>query len=515
MHPGEFIRRSAQSYANNVVVWFEGREQTYAQMFDRAKRLANVFREMGAKPGDRVAVLGDNAFETVELAAACALGNFPRATFYTYHAAPINRYLMELTGATILVVQAKYHETLAPLLAGLPRLKGVLVQGSTEYEKAIANASAEDLNVPVADDDVHIIRFSSGTTGKPKGIAHSVERWQAVQDAWRWVTPMITEQSRYLTLTSIAHLGVAFLWGTLTMGARIVPVASFDPREALDLLESQRVTHAVAAPVMIREMVKEPDATKRDLTSLRCLMYAGSPIAATTLRSAIQVFGSSLYQLYAQGEAQPITMLLPQDHVVGGTEKQERRLRSVGRGVANMEVTVRGENGEILPPEAIGEIAARGPSTMSCLWEDPAATAERTLPDGSVLTRDMGFIDTDGYVYLVDRKDDMIVSGGYNVWPTEIEQALFTHPAVAEACVFGVPHEKWGETPKAIIVLKEGMKATEEELIAHTRELVGGVKKVTSVEFRTSLPRTPTGKVQRGILKEPYWKGHTTKIAGS
>ncbi len=509
-------------YRDNLAVSFEGREQTYAALFERACRLANVFRACGAARGDRVAVLGDNAFETVEQAAACALANNPRATLYTYQSAATNRYLLELVGARVLVVQARYAAELVPLLEGLKELREVIVfgegprpAGTTDYETALAAHAPDDVLVPVEPDDVHIVRFSSGTTGKPKGIYHSVARWTQYNNEWRWVTPMLTERSRYLVPASLCHLGVAFLWGTLAVGACIIPVPAFDARRVLDLLESHRATHTVAAPVMIRDMVRDATARQRDFSNLQCLMYAGSPIAPETLDAAIEVFGPTLFQLYAQSEAMPITMLLPHQHAPRGTEAERKRARSAGRPTPNVVVSIRGEDGRALPVGEVGEIAARGPSTMSGIWGDPRATADRTLPDGSVLTRDMGYMDEDGFVYLVDRKDDMIVSGGFNIWPSELEDALRGHPAVSDACVFGVPDDRWGETPLAAVVPAPGRQVTEDELIAHTRNIVGGVKKITRVVFLNSLPRTATGKVQRNALKAPYWAGRETRIAGS
>ena len=521
MNPASIIRRSARSYANNIAVWFEAREQTYGELFERACRLANVFRAAGAVPGDRVAMLGDNAFETIELAAACALGNYPRATLYTYHAPAINRYLIELTGARVVAVQAKYVHALMPLLDGLTELRAIIVfggaapPGTLSYDLALADASAEDVEVPIGDEDPHIIRFSSGTTGKPKGIWHSNARWAQYNSEWRWVTPMISERSRYFVPCALAHLGVAFLWGILAVGGRIVHLPAFEPALALELLETQKITHAVLVPVMIREMLQDVSCGTRDFSALQCLMYSGSPIAAGTLRSAIAVFGEVLYQMYGQSEVVPVTMLLPHQHVVEGSAAEVRRLRSVGRATPNVGLTIRGEDGCILAVDEIGEIAANGPAVMSGLWNDPQGTVARTLSDGSILTGDMGYLDADGFLYLVDRKNDMIVSGGFNIWPTELEQALSSHPAVAEASVFGVPDEKWGETPKASVVLRDGSSASAEELIGHVREIVGSVKKVTSIDFVAALPRTATGKVQRNVLKDPYWANHTGKVAGS
>jgi acyl-CoA synthetase (AMP-forming)/AMP-acid ligase II len=522
MDPATIVRRAATMYRDHAAVRCEGREQTYAELFRRACRLANALRACGARPGDRVATLGDNAFESIEQAAACALGNFPRATLYTYQGAPTNRYLLELTGTRVLVVQQKYALELMPLLEGLSELRAVIVfgdgpvpPGALAYEEALGRASEADDLVPNGIDDVHIIRFSSGTTGRPKGIYHSVGRWAQYNNEWRWVTPLLTERSRYLVPTSLNHLGVAFLWGVLAVGGCILPMPAFEPRRVLELLEQERITHTVAAPVMIREMLRDPSSRTRDFSALQCLMYAGSPIAPDTLQAAIEVFGPALFQMYAQSEAMPISMLLPHQHVTDGSEHRSRRLRSVGRPTPNVVVTVRDEDGRVLPPGAIGEIAARGPSTMSGIWNDAAATAARTLEDGSILTRDMGYLDEDGFIYLVDRKDDMIVSGGYNIWPSELEEALARHPAVSEACVFGVPDEKWGETPMAAVVLRAGMQAGAEELVAFTRQELGGVKKVTQVVFLPGLPRTATGKVQRHVLKEPHWAARGTRIAGS
>lgn len=522
MDPGSTIRRNASMYANNSAVWFEGRTQTYAELFERSCRLVQVIRGCGARPGDRVATLGDNAYESVEQAAACAIGNFARATLYTYQSAATNAYLVELTGARVLIVQAKYAPDIISLVSKLPELRAVVVfgegdrpSGAIDYEDAIATASNEDIVVPARPDDVHIIRFSSGTTGKPKGIFHTVERWAQYNNEWRWVTPMMTECSRYLVPTSLAHLGVSLLWSALTVGACTIPVPAFGAHRVLELLESQHVTHAVAAPVMIRDMVRDPTARSRDLSKLQCLMYAGAPITMETMHAAIEVFGTSLFQLYAQSEAMPVTMLLPHQHAPNGSEREQRRLRSVGRPTPNFCVTVRDEQGVILPPGQIGEIAACGPSTMSGIWGDAEATSRRTLPDGSILTRDMGYVDEDGFVYLVDRKDDMIVSGGFNIWPSELEDAVRTHPAVADVCVFGVPDDHWGETPMAAVAVREGAQVTEADLIRHTRDIVGGVKKVTGIAFMPSLPRSANGKVERNVLKEPYWKDHDTRISGS
>lgn len=519
MHPGQMIRRSARIYAGNTAVKVDGFEQTYGEMFERANRLANALRSLGVLPGDRVATLGNNGPETLEQVAACALGNFARATLYTYHSAETNRYLLEHIGARAILVQDTYYKELQPLLSNLPGLDvvvyGTTPDGALDYEELIATSSDEEVDVPVLGSDIHIIRFSSGTTGRPKGIVHSVDRWMAYNSEWRWVTPMLDETSTYFVPVALAHLGVAFLWQTLAVGGCILMQSTFEARSALDLLESENVTHTAVVPVMIKSMLELPGCESRSFPHLQCVMYSGSPITQTTLKRALTVFGPVMFQLYAQSEVMPMTMLLPYQHVTEGSDKETARLRSVGRATPNVNLTVRDEDGLTVPAGVVGEVAATSPGSMSAIWNDPDSFAERTLPDGSILTRDMGYLDEEGFLYLVDRKDDMIVSGAYNIWPTELEEVLAEHPGVEDVCVVGVPDERWGETPKALVVLSPGYEVSETDLIAYSRDRLGGVKKITSVEFVAELPRSGAGKLLRAQLKKRFWGTGTVRIRGS
>lgn len=515
------IRKSGQYYRDHTAVLFEGRTQTYGELLERAGRLANGLASLGVKRQDRVAVLADNRYETVEIAAACALGNTPVATLYTYYNSETHIYLLEKTDARVLIVDEALYPALAEALAHLPGLRAVVVLGSSSppgthaYDELLARSGAEVEPVPVRGDDVHIIRFSSGTTGRPKGIYHTVDRWLAYSSEWRWMTPRLTEQDTYLVAVSLAHLGIAYLWGCLAVGARIVPMRHFDPAEFAELVERNRVTYTAMVPTMIQKVLDTPDAARRDFSSLRCLTYAGAPIAGETLRRAVGLFGDSLHQMYAQSEVAPLSMLLPHEHRLDGDEVSRRRLRSVGRPSAHVVVTVVDDDGNPVAPGEIGEIAALSPGGMSGIWGDPEATAARMLPDGSVLTRDMGYVDQDGYLYLKDRKDNMIISGGYNIWPVELEDLLLSHPEVESVCVIGVPHDVWGETPKAVVVRAPGASVTEEELIALTRERLGRVKRVTSVDFVDRIPVSVNGKVLRAVLRDPYWAGRDSLVGGA
>jgi acyl-CoA synthetase (AMP-forming)/AMP-acid ligase II len=220
-----------------------------------------------------------------------------------------------------------------------------------------------------------------------------------------------------------------------------------------------------------------------------------------------------MYQMYGQSEAVPLTVLRPSEHTVDGGADGQSLLRSAGRATPNSEIRILDDRGYEMQPGEVGEIAARSPAAMAGIWRDPEATAQRVTADGFVLTRDMGYLDADGYLYLADRKEDMIISGGFNIWPAELENALASHPAVADVAVVGVPHPKWGETPVAFVVLRAGSHADEDELIRYSREKVGAVKRVTVVRFVDDLPKTPIGKILRRAVREKYWQSAERPVA--
>ncbi|MDH6282650.1 acyl-CoA synthetase (AMP-forming)/AMP-acid ligase II [Prescottella agglutinans] len=508
------LSKSASQFSGRIAVWCDGREQTYAELYDRASRLANALTDRGLNKGDRVALLSANAFETTEQIAALALGGFVRAGLYAHETGEVNAYLTELVDARVLIVHESLYANIAPQIPGLEKLEHVLVfggevpEGADSYEGALANASATPPTTVTRPDDIHVIRFSAGTTGRPKGIVHTMQRWLDNNDEYRWVTPQIDERDAYLAAGQLTHAAVLWLWPILQVGGRIVVMPAFEPGRALELIEQQRVTVTLVVPTMISALLAHPDVDTRDLSSLRCLNYAASPIAERTMERALLKFGPVLYQLYAQSECITATMLQPHQHT-------QKYLRSVGRATPNAEITIVDPSGNTLPVGEIGEIAVRAPGQMSELWKNPEANEERHLPDGRLLTRDMGYLDEDGFLFLADRKEDMIISGGYNIWPAELENAVASHEAVREVCVVGIPHEKWGETPRAFVVVEPGSEVTEMELIEVTRAAVGSVKKVTSVEFVDALPKSGVGKILRREVKKTFWEGEGRGIGGA
>lgn len=518
---GTIIENSATRFGDRVAVWCNGRTQTHAELLDRASRLANTLRGLGLVKGDRVGMLSMNSFETAEQIAGIALGGFVRSGVYAHETGAVNAYLLELVDAKALIVSSALLDNIRPYFASLPLLEHVLVfdgavpEGLLDYESLLAAADRSLPDVRTSRDDIHVIRFSAGTTGRSKGIVHTVGQWLDNNDEYRWVTPQLDERDAYLAAGQLTHAASLWFWPLLQVGGRIIVMKSFDAGRALHLIEEQHPTVTLVVPTMIQAMLAHPDIDKRDLSSIRCLNYAASPISETTMARALERFGPVLYQLYAQSEAITITMLLPHEHEPDRPARQRRRSRSVGRPTPNTVVTVVDEDGNPLPPFEVGEIAARAPGVMLEIWKDPATTSARKLPDGSVLTRDMGYLDEQGYLYLADRKEDMIISGGFNIWPTELENAIESIPGVREVCVVGVPHEKWGETPRAFVVADPGAELSEELIIAETRRLVGSTKKVTSVEFWEKLPKSGVGKILRRQVRETVWKDLDQRISGA
>lgn len=511
---GELLRTSARHHRDRIAMTCQGVDQTYGELFERSCRLSQALAGLGLEPADRVALLGPNSRWTVEQATGVALGGFVRAALYAHQTAEVNAYLTDLVDAKVLIVAASLADALLERRHEMTSLTHVVVydgpaaEGALAYEDLLAAASAEDPMVRTAPNDLHVIRFSAGTTGRPKGIAHTVEGWMRSNDEYRWVTPQLDERDVYLAVGQLTHAASVFLWPMLQVGARVVVVPAFTPALALELIETERATFTLVVPTMIQAMVAHPHATGRDLSSLRCVNYAASPISEATLLRAVELFGDDvMYQMYAQSEAWPITMLLPHEH--------RDRPRSVGRATPNNVLTVVDDEGNPVPAGGIGEIAVRGPGRMLEVWKEPEATAARTLPDGSLRTRDMGRLDEAGYLFLADRKDDLIISGGFNIWPAELENAIAAHPAVAEVCVVGVPHDKWGETPIAVVVPAPGAVIDEAQIIAFCREKVGAVNKVTAVEVVDELPKSGVGKVLRRVVREQYWAGRDSNVGGA
>ena len=500
-------------YRGNVAVTFEGQHQTYAELGDRACRLANALAGLGLAPGDRVAMLADNNLEFIEQTVGIALAGMVRCPMYTQNTASTHAYMLNAVGARVIIVQDKYAADIESVRDQVPALDHVIVMGGSnagpgprEYESLLASASPKFPDVVVAPDADHVIRFSAGTTGKPKGIVFSQAGWLAQGNEFALALPRLEETDAYLVASPMSHAAGLMIWPILTAGGRYVIMSSFDPTQFLDLIDSERCTLTMLVPTMIHVLAAVPGAKSRDLSSMRAVTYGASPITERTLKAGLELWGNIMYQFFGQSEALPGTILAPAYHRTGGSERDRRILSSAGRPSPNTAITIRDDEDNVLPVGETGEICVNTPGAMKAIWGDPEATTARFTADGSVRTRDMGYLDEEGFLHLVDRKEDMIISGGFNVWPLEVENALTAHPDVEEAIVVGVPDEKWGEAVFAVVVLQEGATATEEELLSFVRDKVGPVKRPKRLVIsQQPLPKSQVGKPLRRQAREMYW----------
>jgi acyl-CoA synthetase (AMP-forming)/AMP-acid ligase II len=506
------MRRSARFHAGYEAIVHGDRRFTFAEAWRRGLRLANALLGLGLGPGDRVGVLEANSVEAVDFFCGTAAANLVRVPLYPRNARGAHVHMLAHTGCRALVVSGHLAHEVDGIRAEVPSLEHVVVRDGG-YEDWLAGHPDDDPDVPVEPSDVYVIRHTGGTTGLPKGVAYTHKAWLDTGRDWFYNFPPVDIGDRCLHAGPISHGSGYFFTPIWLSGGTNALLDAFEPANVLDLLERERIAYMFLVPTMLNALARVPGAAERDWSHLKVLQVGGSPIADDTALLAREVFGMVLYQGYGQTEALPATMMGPREWF--STVPGSQPLRSAGRPLPFADLSIRDDDGRELPLGDEGEIAIRCDGQMSGFWKNEEATRAR-LRDGWVMTGDIGRLDRNGYLYVLDRKDDMIISGGFNIWPAELENVLLDHPAVVEAAVFGVPDERWGETPLALCVVAPGANVAEQELIERCRERLGSYKKPSRVELRTEpLPKSAVGKLQRKLLREPYWAGHDRRVAGS
>jgi long-chain acyl-CoA synthetase len=351
--------------------------------------------------------------------------------------------------------------------------------------------------------------YTSGTTGRPKGVM--LTEGNVTSNASHGIMYLhFDEGHTWIHATPMFHLADAWsCWTIAWVGGRHVFLREFSPAGYLTLVERERVTTSLLVPTMINAVINDPRVREYDTSSLRLLVFGASPMPVDRLRAAMQVFPAVRFiQMYGMTETAPFATGLPyDDETVNGPEHMVRRLASCGREIPGVEARVVREDGSEVSPGEVGEIVMRGPNIMKGYWREPEASAD-TLRGGWMHSGDMATVDEEGYIFIVDRKKDMIITGGENVYSTEVENAIYEHPAVLEAAVIGIPDAYWGERVHAIVVLKEGQSLEAQELTDFCRRHIAGYKIPRSVEFVAALPKTGSGKIQKSVLREPYWQAH-------
>jgi long-chain acyl-CoA synthetase len=502
----DVVREHAAARGDVIAIRHAARELTFAALDERSNRLAQALLALGANEGSRIAYLDRTAPELVELLFAASKIGAVAVPLNWRLATPELRAVIADAQPQLVIAGAGYAalgEELASSASPQANLVVVGDEGATGYEALLDAAEAADPGGRGERDDIVLQLYTSGTTGVPKGVLTTHRNLTAAAETspyWEFDAESVS-----LTPLPMFHIGgIGWVYLGLWNGGTTILVSEFVAEDVLDLLEGQRVTNAVFVPTMLQLLTSVPGASERDFSALRSIAYGASPITTPVLKAALRTFRCSLYGIYGLTESTGgVVQLGPEDHDPGGP--REHLLRSVGRPFPWVELRivdpVTGAEREV---REVGEVWLRAPNVTLGYFERPDETAAALTEDGWLRTGDGGYLDEEGYLFLTDRVKDMIVSGGENVYPVEVEEALAQHPDVVDVAVIGVPHERWGETVKALVIPRPSAAPTAEELVEFARERLAGYKLPRSIEFVDDLPRTPSGKVLKRVLRERY-----------
>lgn len=507
------LRRSVSLNAQRPAVIAGEHELTFAAMWERGLRLANGLLALGLEPQDMLATLEDNSLGAVDTYIAAAAANLVRVPLYSRNARAAHVAMLRNVAATALIVDESHVEEISGIEADVPSLKWIVVRDAA-YEQWLADQSPADPDPPINERDLYIIRHTGGTTGAPKAVPNSHRTWIAAARDYFYPLPAPALGDRILHIGPLSHASGYWLLPLWAVGGVQIVVHGLDTVQMLDVMERERAAYAFIPPVLLSRFTRVPGAAQRDWSSAKALLMSGGPISEETIRRAREVFGDRpLHQLYGQTETGAVAVMGPQEWFadVPGSNP----LMACGRTHPWVEIEVRGEEGEPLPIGESGELAVRAEGQFRGFYNAPDDTAAR-LVDGWVLTGDVGRLDENGYLYLLDRKHDVIVSGGFNIHPLELENVIASHPDVIEVAVFAVPDAQWGETPMAVCCVEPGATVSEEEIRRLVTGRLGSYMKPTHVTITHEfLPRSPIGKIMRRTLRDPHWAGHERRIAGA
>lgn len=518
MNTTDFLTIASAIVPDRPAIIFEGKKFTFGQLNERSNRLAHVLTKLGIKKGDIVSILQVNCNQYLEAYfAAAKLG----VIF-----APLNfrakdeelTYMLNNCEAKILFVGERYLEMVQTMRPNLPKVEHYIsidkkVDGMLYYEDLLVKASPEDVFTEIDDNDVAMLMYTAGTTGRPKGVPLTHNSF--VTYMLSNVSPVDPEieEINLLTVPLYHVAGVQAVLAATYGGRTLAMMRQFEVKEWMKTVEKTKANRAMLVPTMLKRVIDDPEFSKHDLSSLKVITYGAASMPFEVIKKAIEVFPKVMFiNAFGQTEtASTITTLGPEDHVISGTEEQKqkklKRLQcSIGRPMDDVQIKIADEHGKEVPLGEVGEIIAKGPRVMSGYWKDPEKTAKALTKDGWLHTGDKGYVDEEGYIYLAGRGDDMIIRGGENISPEEVENVLYSNPKVEEAAVIAIPSVEWGQEPKAVVVLKKGQKATPEELMEFCRQKLSSFKRPRYVCFVNELPRTSTGKILKRVLREQHGK---------
>lgn len=518
---GDLYDRCVQFYGNHTAIVFNDRTYTYTEMGHNADCLVNAFQKIGLKKDEKIAFLMANCPEYIFCEYAAAKAGAVRVPLAVLLSSNDHIYMMNQAECVALVYHERMAQRVKEMMPSLETVKhficigddtSAIIAGHLHLQSLLKSHPPEPAKVQVDPEDLVGIYYTGGTTGKPKGVMLSHRAWvytvliEMLEFGFGW-------EETFAYLTPLTHAGGCLMLPVLLRKGKCVILDHFDPKQLLEAVEKHRVTATFLVPTMIYILLDFPDLKKYDLSSLRNIIYGASAIASDRLKQAITTLGPIFTQLFGQTEAPMcISALSREEHVINDPGREKTIFSSAGRPTYHAEVKILDEDGNTVPTGQPGEVVVRCANMMHGYFKNPPATAE-TIRDGWLHTGDIAKQDKEGFLYIVDRKKDMIISGGFNIFPREIEDVLFEHPAVKGAAVVGVPHEKWGEEVKAIVVLHPNRNVTEQELIRFVKERKGSLLAPKTVEFWDEIPLTNLGKLDKKAMRAKFWQGRERMVS--
>ena len=508
-------RKSALYFPEKEAVVFEDTRLTYRQLNCRINRLANALTKMGLKPGNRLTVLAENTHKYLEIYfAAAKLGLSTTPLNFRLSDDEIIHILNDCE-ATCFFVGDGYEERALKMQDRLKTIDAwiALDQKMPDYilyEEMLNDASEAEPEVEVGENDLAVLMYTGGTTGLPKGVMLSHRNIMTGVMNANLISHITSDDSTCFVLP-LFHVSFWPAFCLMLAGGKVAINRKPDLNEILRIIQDEGCTHMNAVPTVYGWLLQLGNPDDYDLTSLKVLSYAGSPFPPEILKQCMEKFGPIFSQGYGATETAggAISFLPEKDHALSGPKT--RLLVSAGRAALCSEICIVDKEGHALPANEVGEITVKGEHVMMGYWKNPEQT-KKALRGGWYHTGDMGYMDEDGYLFMLDRKADMIVTGGENVYPKEVEDVLYEHPAVSMAAVVSAPDEKWGERVQGVVVLKPDQQVTEKELVDFCKEKLGGYKCPKSVVFWDAIPTTPIGKILRKDVKKKFWEGHDRSI---
>ncbi|MET3288213.1 UNVERIFIED_CONTAM: long-chain acyl-CoA synthetase [Brevibacillus sp. OAP136] len=509
----------AKNRPNKIAIIDGEKRFTYKQFAQRVALLAGALEEAGVKKGDRVALLLLNESRYLELLYGITLLG-AIAVPLNVRLSPVELdFILKDSGAKLLFMHKEFLPIVPKLRQEIASIERFVLcedecagDGISGYEDMLSSAQPVELVGRVTEEEIAGIFYTGGTTGMPKGVM--LTHRNLLSNAYNVGLALnYTADDIYLHAAPMFHLADgASTFAITVVGGTHAHVRMFEPNQVLQTIQDARVTSCLLVPTMINILINLPGLKDYDITSWRKVLYGASPCPPEVLKKAKELLPIQFYQGYGQSEAAPVlTFMMPKDHVTEGEPHLVARLASCGQPLAGVEVRCFDAEDRDVKPGEVGEIVARGPNVMKGYWNRPEES-EAALRGGWLRTGDMATVDEENFFFIVDRKKDMIVTGGENVYSVEVENVVYTHPAVLEAAIVGVPDERWGEAVKAVVVVRNGTSLTEEELIQHCRSYLANYKVPKSVDFVSELPKSGAGKILKRNLRDNYWLGQSRKV---